>query len=107
PSVVAGLGVACARCGFTERAINVLQEALDQQTYQKAGNYTWYYLLVAIAEAHLIAGNVEAAFERATEAERRARRNAEGAHLAQALHLLGQIHARGDLSRAEQAFTEA
>jgi tetratricopeptide (TPR) repeat protein len=107
PSVVAGLGIACARCGFTERAINILQDALDQNTYHQAGNYTCYYLLMAIAEAHLIAGHVDAALERAADAEQRARRNSEGAHLAQALHLLGRIHARRDLARAEQAFTEA
>jgi len=107
PSVVAGLGVACARCGFTDRAIELVQDALDQQIYRKAGNYTRYYLLTAIGEAHLIAGNVDAALARATEAERLARRNAEGAHLAQALHLIGQIHARRDPARAEQAFLEA
>jgi tetratricopeptide (TPR) repeat protein len=107
PAVVAGLGTALARSGSPVEALQLLQDALDRQIYRRAGNPALYYLLMAIGEAHRIAGHLDEALDKAGEAERLARRNAEMAHLAQALYLHGAIHAHQDPTAAERTYLDA
>jgi class 3 adenylate cyclase/tetratricopeptide (TPR) repeat protein len=107
PAVIAGLGTALARAGRAPEAVRVVQSALDQHTYRKAGNPALYYLLMAIGEAFNAMGDTHRALEMAERAEQLARRHGESAHLAHALHLLGAIHASRDPAAAQRAYIEA
>ena len=104
PAVIAGLGTALARSGRPGDAVGILKDALDRQTYLRAGNPAKYFLLVALGEAQGIVGDVDEALETIGQAEQLARRNDEMAHAAQACYLLGTIQARRDPMAAERAY---
>ena len=107
PSVVAALGSALARSGRLEEALRLLEHALDQRIYLKAGKYNFYYLLMAVGEARWLTGRVEQALDDVAEAEQTARRNGERAYRAQSLYLLGSIHAYRTPAVAEPFYREA
>ncbi len=107
PGLVAALGTAYARSDLAEKAIEILQTALDGQTYLRAGNYTHYLLLMAISEAYWRAGHASQALEKARHAEQLARDNGEKAHVAKAVFLLGAIQAQQDPVAADTAYRDA
>ena len=107
PSVVAGMGTALTRTGRPQDALRTLNDALEQRTYERAGNYGVYYLLMAVAEAQLADDQVAAAIETARRAEALARSNDEHAHVAQAQFLLAAALARHDLAAATAQYTAA
>ena len=107
PALVSALGTAYVRSGRVMEGRGRLQDALDRRAYKKAGNYTFFYLLVAAAEAEAATGHSDVAAGRAEHAEHLARVNGERAHLAQALHLRAHILAPHDAGVAERLFVEA
>jgi len=107
PSVVSVLGTALARSRRTDEALRLLERALDDRIYLKAGNYNFYYLLMAIGEARWLGGHLDQALDAVGQAEQVARRNGERAHLAQSLYWLGVIHAHRTPSVAEHFYLEA
>jgi class 3 adenylate cyclase/tetratricopeptide (TPR) repeat protein len=107
PDLVAGLGTALTRSGRVTEGLQILKHALDRESWRNAGNYGFYYLRMAIAEAHSVAGQTDEASNRAEQAEQLARHNHEQAHLAQALYLFGAINASRAPAVAEKAYLEA
>lgn len=107
PAMVSALGTAYVRSGRLDRGVQCLQDSLDRHTYRKAGNYTFYYLLMAMAEAEAAVGRLEVAAAHAAQAEQLVRQSGERAHLAQALRLRATILADQAADVSEALFTEA
>ncbi|MGC4081528.1 MAG: hypothetical protein QM736_05270 [Vicinamibacterales bacterium] len=107
PAMVSALGTAYVRSGRLDLGVQRLQDALDRHTYRKAGNYTFYYLLMAIAEAEAAVGHLDVAAARAEHAEHLVRLSGERAHLAQALCLRATILASQSAPGTEPLFLQA
>ena len=107
PSVVAGVGTALTRSGRPRDALRILDDALEQRTYERAGNYCLYYLLMALGEAQLADDQVTTAVDTLGRAEALARSHDEHAHLAQARFLLGRAVGRHDTAAAAHLYDAA
>jgi class 3 adenylate cyclase/tetratricopeptide (TPR) repeat protein len=106
PAAVAGLGTALARSGRAESALRKVQDALEQKTYRRSGNYGHYYLLMALGEAQGTVARFDEAIATLNDAERLARNNHEVAHAAQARYSLATLQVRRDPRVAEAAYRE-
>jgi class 3 adenylate cyclase/tetratricopeptide (TPR) repeat protein len=97
----ARLGAALSHCGEAERAKALLEDALARQTYRAAGHYGLVFLLLALADAQLRAGETERALENARAAEAETRAAGEHAYHVTALVQLGDVLARSAADAAE------
>jgi predicted ATPase len=68
--IVARLGVAMVHAGELEAGLSLLTRELEQETYRHAAHYGLVFLLIALSEAKLIAGDVAAALAHAEHAMR-------------------------------------
>jgi tetratricopeptide (TPR) repeat protein len=99
PNVMASLGYAYALSGRARDGVRLLAEALAD--VEAAGSLVWYGLLLTqIAEASLIAGDVQRAGEYAARALAHTRERGERWFEARALKVLGDVESRRDPSDA-------
>ena len=95
PLGLAALGHVYARSGRVEEGVSWLQQALEG--YASAGiGYLHSMSMVQLAEAHLLAGRVEEAWDFGTRAVVLARERGERGHEAWAHRLLGEIASHRD-----------
>jgi hypothetical protein len=66
--IVARLGVAMVRAGELEPGLALLRRELEQKTHRHAAHYGLVFLLIALSEAELLAGDVAAALAHAEHA---------------------------------------
>jgi tetratricopeptide (TPR) repeat protein len=95
------LGQAYARAGRTAEAVPLLERTARQAAINS--HYTRSDCLVALAEAHLLAGHPEAARATANEGLQRCCEQGARGSEAWALRLIGEIAAHADPPAAEQA----
>jgi tetratricopeptide (TPR) repeat protein len=87
PAIASPLGYACALRGRLPDGLSLLQQAVEA-TMQRGAIHP--LRTAHLAEAHLLAGDLQRAQELATHALEAARRRGERAHEAYALRVLGQ-----------------
>ena len=66
--IVARLGVAMVHAGELEAGLSLLTRELEHKTYRHAAHYGLVFLLIALSEAKLLAGDVAAAIGHAEQA---------------------------------------
>jgi class 3 adenylate cyclase/tetratricopeptide (TPR) repeat protein len=89
PTVASALGYAYTLAGRLTQAMPLLEQAVAMGR-KSGGQVLW---IVRLSEAHLLAGNPEAALPLAQEALKLAHQYRERGHQAYALRLLGQLYA--------------
>lgn len=110
PALSARLAHALSEAGRLGEAVLLLEEALGEQTFMKAGQYAIIYLLLAKANVHLRDGKAKYAIATAIKVEDMTRRSGEHGFNAYALAVLGDAHALAggpNLLDAEAAFQQA
>ena len=106
PGFLAGLGRACAGTGMIERGLQLLREAVD--TARVSNRVVDAMALCWLADAELLAGNVDVALGVATRGIDVARQRDERGNLAELLVVLTSIYERaGDSDAAFATLAEA
>jgi tetratricopeptide (TPR) repeat protein len=92
PWIAAALGFAYVLAGQVERGLPLLEQAVEPDTLTKAVHESFPFLW--LGEAHLLAGRLDEAGDRARQALALARDRRERGHAAYALRLQAEIAAR-------------
>jgi tetratricopeptide (TPR) repeat protein len=102
PRVLASLGAAHTMSGRLDAALPLLAQAV---AHAQAINLLYGHptILIHTGEAHVAAGRLDEARRYAGQAMELARRQGARGDEARALHLVGEIASRGELSESEQA----
>ena len=104
PIATAWLGAAYAQGGRPHDALALLLEAERKGAYRSGGLYNAIHHSMALAQAHLAAGDVPAAQTAIDRAQEIAEQAGELAHLASVLRVRGSIEAADPASGAHAAY---